>query len=258
MGVIAAIGGAALLGGAAMSASAASRQRRDLRNIANTPPVDIGETYREAISGTPVNDLSEFARTLNVADERELERMLNAAIPGYSDLQAQRAGNVASQLRGELAPDVEREIFNSSIARALSGGYGGSPAARNLAVSDLGLSSLELQQLGMQNASNLISSTPMINPVSAASLTITPQQVLALRSNERAQRMGAQTTAAQAPSSTGVWGSALGQLGGTMLGGGMGYGGGAGTAGGVSTQSILNSGQQLPAYQGVSYGGMYA
>lgn len=259
MGLIAAgIGGAALIGGAAMSANAASKQRRDLRNIANTPPIDIGATYRDAISSTPVNDLSEFARTLNVADEAELERMLNEAIPGYSELQAQRAGNVASQLRGELPADVERNLFNSSIARALSGGYGGSPAARNLAVSDLGLSSLELQQLGQQNAANLISSTPTINPVSAASLTITPQQVLALRENERAMRMGAQTTAAQAPSSSGVWGNALSQLGGIALGGVGGYGGGAGAAGGASTQTILNRSQQLPAYQGVSYGGSYA
>lgn len=249
MGIAAAIGGAALLGGAAMSASAASKQRRDLRNIANTPPVNIGEVYQDAIDSVPVNDLAQLSTSLNVADQAELDRILADSIPGYQQIQAKRSANTLAQLEGRLPEDVQRQLYGSSVARALQGGYGGSPAARNLAVSDLGLSSLELMQLGQQNAANLIQSTPMINPVSAAQMTITPQQVLQLRSNERAQRMGAQTNAASAPSSSAVWGSSLGQLGGVLLGSGL---GGMGGGGGVSTGSILNRGQQLPAT-----GGMY-
>ena len=261
MGVIAGIGAAAIIGGAAMSANAASKQRKDLRNIANTPPIDIGSVYRDAISSTPINQLSEFSTQLNVSSAAELQRILNESIPGYSDIQNQRSSNTLAQLRGELPEDVQRNVYQSSIARSLSGGYGGSPAARNLAISDLGLTSLELQQLGQQNATNLISSTPMINPMTASSLMISPQDVLALRTNERAMRMNAQTTAAQAPGRSAVWGQGLTQLGGVALGAGLGGMGGVGmgaNTGYGSTQSILNRGQQLPAYGGVSYGGAYA
>jgi hypothetical protein len=260
MGVIAGLGAAALVGGSLMSASAASRQRRDLRNIANTPPIDIGSVYRDAISSAPINELSDFSTQLNVSSSAELQRLLNESIPGYSDIQSQRSANTLAQLQGELPEDVQRSVYQSSVARALGGGYGGSPAARNLALSDLGLTSLEMQQLGMQNASNLISSTPMIDPVTAGSLMISPQDVLALRTNERAMRMQAQTTAAQAPGRSAVLGQGLTQLGGIGLGAGLAnFGGGLGANTGYgSTQSILNRGQQLPAYGGVSYGGAYA
>jgi hypothetical protein len=69
-------------------------------------------------------------------------------------------------------------VQRQAAGRALSGGFAGSQAARNLTARDLGRTSLALQQAGNQQFSNILGTTPFA-PV--ANYEFTPQDITRLR-----------------------------------------------------------------------------
>lgn len=76
--------------------------------------------------------------------------------PEVKDLMA-KAGKVASdQLSGVISPDVQAQIQRISAEKGLKSGLGAtSQAARNLTARDLGLTSMDIQQRGMESAAKL-------------------------------------------------------------------------------------------------------
>lgn len=225
------------IAGTSMQANAASQRKSALRRIAETPGLDVGASTTEAknlASGT-----QELERQRNQFNAAELQKMLETSIPGYAAGQKLRVQNATDFLRGEIPVDVQQQIQRSTTARALEGGYGGSGMGRNLTARDLGLTSVDLMGRGAQQFAGIIGSTPM---ASLANYTWSPQQIAALREQERRDRMAASFAAEQAIGGSELWGRQLQQVGDKIgmsaIGGGAAGGGGGGGGGGIS-KSLL-------------------
>ena len=219
------------IAGAFMGASAADRRKKKLEQIANTPGVDFsaasGDVVKAGLDNLP--GAQQFASGVNRGAQEDLTAVLEQAIPGYSPMQATRSKQVSSFLNGELPPDVADAVFRSSTAKSLEGGYGGTPAGRNLVARDLGLTSLNLIDKGLSESARLVGSTPLprmmqVNDV----LNLTAQGGVGTRSKERTEKLDMMLGAAQAPTSSDVWAKTLTDMGGQMASGGGGGGGGLG------------------------------
>jgi hypothetical protein len=140
-----------------------------------------------------------------------------------------------SLLRGELPPDLASQIQRNTASKALTGGYAGSQAARNLTARDLGRTSLDLQQAGAQQFSNIIGTTPLS---ALANYEFTPQMIANLRADERAKKQAALLGTYNMASAGGVGSQYLGSLGSGLTNAGFGalgqggFGGAAGRGGG--------------------------
>ena len=198
--------------GGLLSGNAASKAKRELRQIADTPGLDIGASIAEARRYAPETQAAEMQR--NTFNRAELDRLLEASIPGYAAGQKQRTGTAMSLMRGELPPDVEAAVMRSGAGRALEGGFGGSAAGRNLVARDLGRTSLDLMNLGGQQFQGILGSTPQSR---MADYDITPGDVIGLRGNERSERIGLRTNAATAPGKTAVWGQTATGMGKSLM-----------------------------------------
>jgi hypothetical protein len=198
--------------GTALGASAASRTKRQLTQLADTPGLDVAAQIRDARSLAP--DIARLESERNTVNQAELDRMLEASVPGYKASQAQRSANAASMLRGELPPDVEAAISRSAAGRALEGGFAGSGAGRNLVARDLGRTSLDLMREGDTRFSGILGSTPRAG---MADYDIGPQDLVSLRGRERDQRIGLKANAIGAPGATAVWGQGTQQMGKSLM-----------------------------------------
>ncbi len=234
------VGGA---GGAAMQASSASAARRQARDAANLPGVNIGQALGESSQNAPRAREMEAER--NAFNRAQLLESLGIQVPGYQEAQAKRAENALALLRGELPPDVLAQVQRKAAGQAVQGGYAGSAAGRNLVARDIGRTSLDLANLGGQQFANILGTTPL---APLANYEFTPQQIAALRGGERSAQQQALLGVAGMPSATGIAGQALGSLGSglTNLGFaqlGAQYRGGGGGGGGGSDFNPMAPGQ---------------
>ena len=71
------------------------------------------------------------------------------------DMLAELRKKNESWMRGEVAPDVQEGLRSSAALSARSSGLTGSQAARNLRAKDLGLTSMQIQESGMQREAQL-------------------------------------------------------------------------------------------------------
>lgn len=213
------LGAGMQIGGTFMAANAASRRKRQLEAIANLPGLKMGDVYGDVSGSQGQAEGIESRR--NEFNRAELRKMLGETIPGYEEGQAQRSQTALSLMRGEVPADVQEMIQRSAAARAVSGGYGGTPAGRNLVARDLGRTSLDMMNLGQQQFAGILGSTPRAE---MANYMLTPSQLMALRSQERTQKMGAMKDAAMAQGATEVGAKGLSDIGGAMMGAGGGFG----------------------------------
>lgn len=214
--------------GSVLGGNAASRKKRQLDQLAETPGVDVSAATGDALAGREANfeRASNIARQQNTFDQQEMERMLEESIPGYKGIQATRAGNAASFLKGDIPDDVRAQVFRRGAAKAVGGGYGGSDASRNLTARDLGLTSLDLMDRGQRYSQSIIGGTPMARLSTASELSgVNPGDVLGLRSKERTEKLGLKRASIEGKGATDVWGDWATQQGGALQGMGMGGGG---------------------------------
>ena len=216
-----------LLGGGLLGASAADKQKAAATAAANMPYVNVADVYKQSLNGAQgiLPQASSIAKEVTKGDEASLMDELNQAIPGYSTGQAGRTANANALIAGQLPQGVADQVNRASNARALAGGYGFSPRAEGLSARDLGLTTLDLQNQGNQQFSNILSSTPRANLMSAGSLLINPNQVYSGDVTQHGEQLNALMQAAGAPTGGQVWGNALGSLGGTLLEGAFGSNG---------------------------------
>ncbi len=226
-----ALGGGMQIAGAFMGASAAKKRKKKLEQIANTPGVDFSSTASEVVGAGKSNlpGALDFTSGVNLGAQKDINDVLDKAIPGYSPMQATRAGQVASFIRGELPADVAKAVTRNSASRALEGGYGGTPAGRNLEARDLGLTSLDLIGKGMSGMSDMVRSTPLPRFMQANDvLNLTQTGGVGVRSDERNKKLDMLLGAANAPGSGDVLAKTLQDMGSSMASSGAGGGGGLG------------------------------
>ena len=168
-------------------------------------------------------------------------------------------------LRGEIPTDVGQQIARTSAAAGFRGGFQGSKLGGNLTARDLGLTSLGLQQTGLQNfgaLANLINP----NPFNVSSMFFSPGQRVTIAQNERNQKFNRDMAAAgvaaapspmQAALGRGInqFGQTIGQIGafaaGQALKGGQTYAPGTNTVGQAGSGF---AGPPQPAFQVVPFG----
>lgn len=99
--------------------------------------------------------LSKFTQAADYLSQQAVNtraNMLATADPRALELAAIADENAAANMSGRISADVQANLGRSSAMRALQGGFGASSEmGRGLSARDLGLTSLDLQQRGMQN-----------------------------------------------------------------------------------------------------------
>jgi len=243
MGLIAAgVAGAALMvGGAAMSAGKKV-------NVPAFQKVNTEKEQKAAIKQNiaSIQSGSELATKTTAADQSVLEEQLRRAIPRYDQLISQAGKNIGSNLRGEISTDVQSQLQRSSAGRALSGGFGGGTGmGRNLSARDFGLTSMQIQNQGLQQAQSFIQQQRaygMVQPFSTSSMFITPAQRVGVMQQQQQAQYGRDLQAAQVaamPDPTmAAFGSAISSAGGFYGGAKMQQslrGGRTGSSGGQSS-----------------------
>lgn len=226
--------------GAGMQASSASAARRQARDAANLPGIDIGSVLQESSMNAPRAREMEAER--NAVSRAQLLESLGIQIPGYQEGQAQRTKNALALLRGELPPDVAAQVQRRAAGQALQGGYAGSAAGKNLVARDLGRTSLDFANLGNQQFANILGTTPL---APLANYEFTPQQIAALRGGERSAQQQALIGAAGMPSATGIAGQALGSLGSGLTNLGFAQLGAQTRAGGGGESDLVSTQRKL-------------
>lgn len=116
--------------------------------------LNLGTEAGKAISANERNLTADerLVSGANLFSRQQITDMLNATIPGFSGIQTQASENIESLLQGNIPQDVQDAIARSDAASALTGGYGGTQASRNLQARDLGLTSLQLTKEGLSSA----------------------------------------------------------------------------------------------------------
>jgi hypothetical protein len=191
-------------------------------------PIDFAGEQRQAIQQNiaSLEPATELATKTTAAEQGILEAQLRRAIPGYDQLIQQAGKNIGSALRGEVSQDVASQLQRSSAGRALSGGFGaGSGVGRNLSARDFGLTSMQIQNQGLNQAQNFIQqqrTMGMAQPFSVSSMFITPNQRIGFMQQQQqaqyARDMAAAQVAAQPSAMNQAFGSAIGNFTGTVGG----------------------------------------
>tara|TARA_R110000765_G_scaffold339210_1_gene429369 strand:- start:415 stop:1194 length:780 start_codon:yes stop_codon:yes gene_type:complete len=148
--------------------------------------IDVNKTQADTAQGNLDNLalLEKLGEQTNAAQIRNQKAALQAGLPGQF---SQAQDNVAALLRGEIPTDVGQQIARTSAAAGFRGGIQGSKLGGNLTARDLGLTSLGLQQTGLQNFGAL---AQLINPnpFNISSMFFSSQQRLGFAQQERDKR----------------------------------------------------------------------
>lgn len=218
-------------------------------------PVDPQVEQQKAVQGNlaMAPNLQQLAGSFTQFNEAQIEKMLQASIPGYTSIKGDVSGNIESMLKGEIPSDVSSAVQRADAARSLGGGYGGTGAARNLTTRDLGLTSLDLTQKGISSAQswlqtmNSLYAPGIVSPVQFSNMFISPAQQIATQQQERNAKFQHDWTSnvldwqsslgylagAEMSQTSGQFNNLMGTIVGNMFGGAAGAGGGAAVGGGL-------------------------
>ena len=217
--------------GAAVSVGSSMIGKGGKTSVPGFTPIDFAKEQSDAIKQNiaSLKPASELAQKTTAADQSVLEEQLRRAIPGYDKLIAQAGSNIGASLRGEISPEVSAQVQRSTAGRALSGGFGGaSGMGRSLTARDLGLTGMQIQNQGLQQAQSFIQQQRMfgmVQPFSTSSMFITPaQRVGVMQQQQQAQYsrdLQAAQVAAQPDPTMAALGSSLSSIGGIAAGAGV-------------------------------------
>jgi hypothetical protein len=204
--------------------------------------IDVDAEQKAAIAGNTKNfsESAELTTRTNAYNQDELRRMLRVAIPNYDAIVGKQGELVQSFLSGELPKDVVGQIQRNSAERAGASGYGGSGMGRNLEARDLGLTSLQLTQQGLNAAERWLAGTKALavpGQFDVSAMFLSPaQRVSATVANNTGQfnrdLMAANVAAAPDPTRSAI-GSLFSQVGGSLFGVGL-----TGMFGGTTTPAL--------------------
>jgi len=222
------LGAAAIVGGSSLIGGLLSKGSKP--KIPEFKPIDFAAEQKAAIKQNleSLPAASDLAQKTTSADQNVLEQQLRRAIPGYDQLIAQAGSNIGASLRGEISPEISSQVQRSTAGRALSGGFGGaSGMGRSLTARDLGLTGMQIQNQGLQQAQSFIQQQRaygMVQPFSTSSMFITPaQRVGVMQQQQQAQYnrdLQAAQVAAMPDPTMSAFGSAISSAGG-FYGGAM-------------------------------------
>lgn len=252
MGYYKAIAGGVLdtIGTAFMGAEADARKQKQ-EELANTPGLDFTSLTQQALGGynTTFDAATGLAGRLSAANQAQLTAREEQALPGIGAARQSALAKIGGLFSDDSAwlKGLQRRGAAMNVGRGLFGSQAGQ-------IATLRLSDQESQQrlaLGTSLLGSLISNMRIANtPGAQAFLGPSVSDQIAMRGQERAQRIGLLSSANAMPSALEVWGSEMQQVGKSMAGVGMGeasqgqggFGGGGGGGGDNWNTSYFNSG----------------
>lgn len=178
------------------------------------PDAEIEKAFKSIQDQLP--EAQRTTKSLAKADAETTLDVLEQFAPGSREAIKQQVQTLQSGLRGELPADVQRAIQDQSAARAFAGGFGGSGAARNLELRDLGLTSLQRIDTAMNQSAQTFGTLRGLMPQqrSVSSMFLMPGQRIGLAQQERNMRYNRDLQAAQAKAQPDpVWEAAGGLIG---------------------------------------------
>jgi hypothetical protein len=124
------------------------------------------------------------AATANMADvlsNKNYQQNLLNVDPNLIKQISQIGSLATSYLGGQIPQDVQDQIQRATAQQSMQGGYAGTQMGRNLTLRDLGLTSINAQQMGMNMAGVAAGMARGVNPsfTPVSSLLFTPSQLLA-------------------------------------------------------------------------------
>lgn len=226
-------------GGAFLGGKAGDIVRDRLNDIAKTPGLDTGKITGQALDDELkyLDRASQVASGVSKANQAALTAQEEAALPGVGASRQNALGRINSLFADDQAwlEGVQRR----GAALGLSSGLFGSQAGqiRTLKLSDQ--EQMQRTQLGTGLLSSLIGGLRIADSPGVQNfLSPTPNQLINIRGQERAQKMAYEAQAAGVPGQTAAWGNYLTQTGGLLTGAGaMSLGGGFGGGAGASSSS---------------------
>lgn len=204
-------------------------------------PIDLAAEQAKTISQNAANlpGAEALASRVNLFNQSEYDKMLEASLPGYADIKGRVSKNIQSELAGEIPDDVAQAIQRRSASQSFNGGFAGSGMAKNLTARDLGLTSLNLTQQGLDSSLRWMSQAkaPQFD---VTSMFISPVQRAAFSVNERDTKFNRDWLGAQIKAAPDPFMAALGQafiqdessimsMAGSVAGAASGGGGGGGS-----------------------------
>lgn len=151
----------------------------------------------------------------NRFSQDQIRKMLEMAIPNFSEISGSASKNIAALMRGEVPADVSGNVQRNSAAQALGGGYAGSGMARNLTTRDLGLTSLQAIQGGLSAAESWIANMDRLyapGTMDVSSMFVTPMQMFGATMSNQESEWGVQWLKNQVEAMPDPFGQALGQF----------------------------------------------
>jgi hypothetical protein len=133
-----------------------------------------------AAVGANLNNLGSIYQLTSGATQNVQQNLLNeygAAGVNVPAINAQSASNITSLQHGILPPDVVNQMLQQAAERGVSTGAPGSPNANAAYLAAIGKTSLDLETMGEQEASQLFSRTPVAPGVRPESMFISPDAV---------------------------------------------------------------------------------
>ena len=232
--------------------------------------VDQDAEQKAAIAGNlaSFDSAKELADRTTMADQERLESIISRTLPDYRNMLSGAGSAISDMIAGNLPMADQGMIMRQAAERGGAMGLGGSQAGRNLTARDLGLSQMQLIGQGL-NAFNSFSSNLRqnftVNPMSQASMYMTPQQRIGNAMSENRFAYNAAVGKAQSDAANNPMNRALNFVSGAagMYLGNSGFGGGGGGGlfgrlfGGTGSPATVAGPANQTMYRGMGSGGTF-
>lgn len=139
----------------------------DKLKIPKFKTVDVGQETKDAFTENLANlpTVAEFASKFNELSTEQMSAALEKMMPGYLKLRDQTTANITSMAKGEVPTGVENLLARKAAERGITLGTSGSEFQSFDELRNLGLTSLDMTQRGLDAAMRWIDSTAAKTPV---------------------------------------------------------------------------------------------
>jgi hypothetical protein len=151
--------------------------------------------YDPATGGIP--QLPNYSQDTSSMVGTNVQGQMIQNLPGYQNAVSTDMGNIQNNLSGTISPDVIAKMQQQAAERGIATGSPGSPNANAAYLQALGLTSLQLQQLGHTQLDQQMAATPIQQTQNTTTNTdLRPQQaVYNAAPNPQAASLAAQQAA---------------------------------------------------------------
>lgn len=177
--------------------------------------VDIGAETAASVAENLANlpKVSELARRYNEMSAEQLTAAMEKMMPGYTQLRDQATGSIASMVGGEIPRDVENLLARKAAERGITMGTSGSEFQSYDELRNLGLTSLDMVNRGLDAAMRWIDSTAQRTPVFNMSSAFLPiEQRVNLKFQENQFKFQRDLMAAKVKATPWGWTAVLGNM----------------------------------------------